>query len=221
MVINEVYNFLVYIIRKERNGFLTIDDFNRDIDRAQLEVFEDYYEMYGQTQKTHDAISNFKATYTFTQTDTPLGVITFPDDYLHLRVVNTVTYDNTTETASLNPLRIVADDELTYALKSQIRPVSVTTPIGLEQANSIQLYPKVPQAGEMLYFKRPIAPVYAYTLSGTGNRTVTYDAANSVQLQWLDVYINKIVAKTLTYVGINLNEAQLVQFAEMKNKEAE
>lgn len=221
MVINEVYNFLVYIIRKERNGFLTIEDFNRDIDRAQLEVFEDYYEMYGQTQKTHDAISNFKATYTFTKTDCPLGVVTFPDNYQHLRVVQTVTYNNTTETASLNPVRIVADDELTYALKSQVRPVSVSNPIGLEQANSIQLYPKVAQAGEMLYFKRPIAPVYAYTLSGTDGRTVTYDSANSVQLEWLDVYINKIVAKTLTYVGINLNEPQLVQYAEMKNKEAE
>lgn len=219
MVINEVYNFLVYIIRKERNGFLTIEDFNRDIDRAQLEVFEDYYEMYGQTQKTHDAISNFKATYTFTKADCPLGVVTFPDNYQHLRVIQTVTYNNTTETASLNPVRIVADDELTYALKSQVRPVSVSNPIGLEQANSIQLYPKVAQAGEMLYFKRPIAPVYAYTLSGTDGRTVTYDSANSVQLEWLDVYINKIVAKTLTYVGINLNEPQLVQYAEMKDKE--
>lgn len=219
MVINEVYNFLVYIIRKERNGFLTIEDFNRDIDRAQLEVFEDYYEMYGQTQKTHDAISNFKATYTFTKADTPNGIVTFPSDYLHLRVIQGITYNNTLAAADLNPVRIVADDELTYALKSQVRPVSNITPIGLEDANAVQLYPKVPQAGNMLYFRRPAAPIYAYTLSGTDGRTVTYDSANSVQLQWLDVYINKIVAKTLTYVGINLNEPQLVQYAEMKDKE--
>jgi hypothetical protein len=46
-----------------------------------------------------------------------------------------------------------------------------------------------------------------------------YDAANSVQLEWADTYHHKVLWKALSMLGINLQEADVIQYAELKNKQ--
>lgn len=218
MRIDALYNFVVFILRKERNGYLTIAAFNQIIPRAQLDVIGDYYDMYAVNQKLHDALSPLKTTYTFTKTTSPAGVITLPDDYMHLLYGNTVTFDNERLVADDNDIRMVNEDSWVIAGKSQLRPVSKQKPIGINNAGTIQLKPKVPQAGVITYLKYPSDPVYAYTLSG---RTITYDSNNSVQVALDDIYQNKIVAKVLSYSSIYLNDDKLTQYSQLMNQETE
>jgi hypothetical protein len=202
MAIDLLYDTVVSDLRKSRNGFYPIAQFNRDAGRAQLDTFNLYFQGYSQTQVLHDALSPFKAKKVFTPSTSPNGLVTLPADYAHFLVTSGITFSNATGKQRA-AIRIVNEDELDSALKSQVRPVSVATPIGVEEAGSIQLYPEVAQTGVLQYLRLPKDPLYAYTISG---RQPVYDAANSVQLEFGDVYINAITEKIIAYAQRYLDE---------------
>lgn len=198
-----------YVVRKERSVFLTIDQAMSVLDAGQLEVFEDYFKMYGVDQIIHDAINPFKVNYQFTSAVD--GTVTLPSDYLHL-LPNVFTVSGST----VNKVRFVNEDEWVDAITSQLRPVSVTKPIAKDYQEGFNLYPQSQQTGFLTYMRRPATPVYAYTQVG---RTITYNAADSVQLEFSDIYIDKIIAKALGYIGINMTEPEITQFGNIKDKE--
>lgn len=219
MRIDHVYDRIVYILRKERNGFVSIDDFNLIATLANIDVFNDYYSSIPKGQKTHDALSPFKAKYNFTPVLSPAGVVTLPAEYAHL------ISGYTTVSGSQRPIIFPEEDELPYALTSALRPVSINYPLGDEtELGVIQLYPEQGQTGRIWYYEQPNGddgdenPTYAFTLNG---RTITYDAANSVQFKFSETYITKIIAKCLTYFGVNLSDQQVLQYGLLKDKESE
>ena len=55
-----------------------------------------------------------------------------------------------------------------------------------------------------------------YTQTG---RTITYDPNTSTQLEFTDVYINNIIARTLKFWGINMAEQDIQQFAQLQTQE--
>ena len=82
---------------------------------------------------------------------------------------------------------------------------------------NIQLYPKVDQyTGFLNYMRRPLKPVYAYTVVG---RSITYLPQQSIQLEWRTNDINIILLKALSSIGINLSDQQVMQFSELKSQE--
>jgi len=216
MRIDDTYNTVVFILRKVRNGFLSIDDFNRAAQRAVLEVFEYYFELYGANQNIHDAISIFKSKFTFSNSTSGDGIIQTPSDYAHGLLSTVFLFDNKRGQIKRN-IYMYNESELNDALNSQIRPVNPTNPIGIDGSNKIELFPNVPMAGEIRYLRQPKTPKYAYTLSG---RVITYDSANSQDIEFKDSYISKVIAKILSYSGVFLSDDKIVQYAELKDKEA-
>ena len=206
--ISTVYDFMVFIVRKERNVFLTIQEAMNALDNGQLDAMSYWASIYGEDGVVHDAIAEFKRTSWFT-TDT-VGFFPLPSDYCRLLGFYTVAGSTTYKPTYVN------EDELADALNSQLRPVATTTPKWRDDNGGIQLYPQVIQYGTLMYLRRPAIPVYAYTESG---RTITYDSANSVQLEWNELYWNNIIARALVYVGINMNENTVTQFAAAYNQE--
>jgi hypothetical protein len=57
--------------------------------------------------------------------------------------------------------------------------------------------------------------LWAYTI--VSNRP-QYDAANSVQPLWKDMDMNEIIYIALSYVGINLKDGEVSQFAQLKTQ---
>jgi len=168
-------------------------------DLAQMDYFKNLIDQYGQSQVLHDDLGPFKSKYTFTNVDTPDGVVAFPSDYEYLLNIWTVVFSNT-EGSIPKKVQLVNEDELIEAITSKLRPVSINRPIGLPSgAGKVQLYPITPQAGYAIYLRKPKAPIYNYTLSGPSSRTVTYNATGSQDLEWNDFAVNKIVYKTLEY----------------------
>lgn len=207
--INDVYNFLTFIVRKERGVFITIPEAMQTLDNAQLEATEDWFAGYGATQILHDAIRKLRMQVAFvSNTD---GMVTFPEDYLHM-IGNPYTVIG----SSVNAVRFVNEDELPYALTSQLRPISTSKPIAKDSSVGFQLYPHTLQRGFYNYLKRPATPVLGYTQSG---RTLTYNPATSTQLEFTDVYINNILSRALKFWGINMAEQDIQQFAQLQTQE--
>ena len=207
--INDVYNFLVFIVRKERGVFITIPEAMQTIDNAQLEATEDWFSQYGVTQIIHDAIRKLRSQVQFTSN--PDGSVDFVSDYLHM-IGNPYTVTGST----INAVRFVNEDELPYALTSQLRTVSTSKPIARDRSTGFQLYPQVAQTGFYNYLRRPNTPVLGYTQTG---RTITYNPDTSTQLEFTDVYINNIIARALKFWGINMAEQDIQQFAQLQTQE--
>jgi hypothetical protein len=207
--INDVYNFLVFIVRKERGVFITIPEAMQTIDNAQLEATEDWFSQYGVTQIIHDAIRKLRSQVQFTSTSD--GEVVFASDYLHM-IGNPYTVTGST----INAVRFVNEDELPFALTSQLRPVSTAKPIAKDTAVGFQIYPQSTQTGFYNYLRRPATPVLGYTQAG---RTITYNPNTSTQLEFTDVYINNIIARALKFWGINMAEQDIQQFAQLQTQE--
>lgn len=116
-------------------------------------------------------------------------------------------------------VKMVNEDELSNRLNSQIDPVNASNPVGeVLQLRKIQLYPKVnTYTGAVSYMRKPIKPVYGYTV--TGGRTIVYDPATSTQLEWRESDVNMVLLKALSSIGINLSDAEVSQFAEVKSQQ--
>lgn len=207
--IQQINDLLRFIIRKQRNIFITIAEADDALDASQLDVFNKFFELYAISQTIHDALDNFRVYQPFTSASD--GSVPYNADYFHLLAgVFTVTG------STVNKVRFVQTDEWPDAITSQLRPVSLLKPIALDTATGFQLFPQSQQTGAYTYMRRPLAPVYAYSQVG---RVITYDPINSIQLEWLDIYINPIIFNTLKYYGINLDDDKLIQFGEMMDKE--
>jgi hypothetical protein len=179
------------------------------LDNAQLEATEDWFSGYGATQILHDAIRKLRTQIQFTSASD--GMVSFASDYLHM-IGNPYTVTGST----VNAVRFVNEDELPYALTSQLRPVSTSKPIAKDSSVGFQLYPQSTQTGFYNYLRRPNTPVLGYTQSG---RTITYNPNTSTQLEFTDVYINNIIARALKFYGINMAEQDIQQFAQIQTQE--
>lgn len=207
--ISDIVNFIQYLVRKERGIFLLPSQCTANLDTAQLDVFEGYFKLYGMNQEIHDALRKFRVYYQFASDAS--GFVTYPADYQHIvGPAFTVTGSTVQEIIPKN------EDEFIGALLSQMRPVSLSAPISRETTTGFSIYPQSLQIGFFTYLKRPATPVYAYTQVG---RAITYDAANSTQLEWEDSYINAIIARSLKYVGLNMSEQEISQFAEVYSQQ--
>ena len=207
--INDIYNFYQYIVRKERGVMITIPQAMQNLDAGQLDAFEAYFKLYGIDDTVHDALRPFRIYYMFTSD--AAGIVTFPSDYEHL-----VGTPYTVSGSTVNEITFVNDDEFVSALKSQLRPVTLFSPIAIDRSVGFQIYPSQLQIGFFTYLKRPATPVLAYTQVG---RVITYDAGASTQLEWSDGEINNIIARALSYASVNMDEQGILQYAEMYKQE--
>ena len=208
--LDDIYNFMRYIVRKERGVFLKTDDAMMALDNGQMNAYNEYFALYGKDQTIHDAIRPFRIYYPFTSDSS--GLVTFPDGYLDL-----VGTPFTVTGSTVNEIKFLNEDELPFALNSQLRPITNSYPIAVDTSTGFSIYPQQTQIGFFWYLRRPVTPVYAVVQSG---RFIAFDATNSVELEWSDQYINNIIAKALKYVSIDMNEEGVFAFAQQYEQES-
>lgn len=208
--LSAIYQFMVDIARKERGVMLTIPKAMEYLNTAQLDCYEDWFKVYGQNNEIHEALLPFKKTVPFASNSS--GFIDYPADAIHLLTMYKVLG------STIYQIRWVNEDELVNALASQLRPVSTTKPIARDDDGGIQVYPQSSLVGTMIYLKRPTDVNLAYTQVG---RTITYDDNASTQFEFLDVYVNNIIARALLFVGVNMSDQEVAQFSQLYQKETE
>lgn len=233
MTIKQIHEIILFYLKKDRQAFVTHEEIDSVLDRAQLALFNKYHSNpkiytvpggqggfgYGDSQRIDDALSPFKELYTFNNAATPGGVVTLPSNYMHMISVSTTQFVSSLNRNVYSAVQVLNEEELIERLESQVVPVSFDDPVCIMSANKrIQLFPEQPQSGRIYYFRRPTPPVLLYTITG---RSITYNEAGSTNLEWNHADINNVIIEALSYYGLNLNSAEIIQFAQLKNEEGQ
>jgi len=215
--INEAIDFLNFWIGKERGAYYSPSELIELVDRGQMSFYNDIKPKYATSQLIKEILSPFKRKYNFTPSTTVSGYIVIPSDVDYLDLLDVqIEYTVSNRTIYVG-VEMVNEDARADRLNSQIDPVTITSPIGeMDIPRFIRLYPTAGYTGIATYLKRPVKPVFGYTL--ISGRVIVYDSATSTQLEWRDSEIIPILLKSLTSIGINLSEQQVSQFAEIKSQ---
>jgi len=119
--------------------------------------------------------------------------------------------------SSYLPIIEYADDELALALQDSITAPSDDFPAALLDKNEgkavYELYPRKGIWGEFRYLRRPVKPVYSYTVSG---RSEVFDESSSVDMEWNDISMNKIISRALIKLGFVLEDEAAITYAREK-----
>jgi hypothetical protein len=159
----------------------------------------------------------------------------------------TVAYTaSTTNRTFAKPVKVVSEDQLADRLVSQVAAPSTTSPIGIlgDSGNKIQLFPEVQHSGYIMYLSRPIKPLFSHVVDGrkivhnpsSSNATftagsaltlpdgtvvsagATYTLPGSVELNWAEDCINDVINKALNFLGVHLEDVNVIQYTEGKNQ---
>jgi len=177
MTIKECVDFINFWIRKDRGAFLTIDESIESIDNGQLAYYSDIKPKYATSQLIKDTLAPFKKKYPFTPSETVSGYIVVPSNVNYLDLLDVEIQFQISNRTVYAPVKMINEDERSIRLNSQIDPPTVTSPVGeMDVPRYIKLYPTGSgYTGTVTYFKRPVKPVYAYTV--ISGRVIQYDAA--------------------------------------------
>lgn len=229
MTLFEMYELMEFILNKDYSGnMLTPNRFKQLIKVVNIDKFKKKYglpeeyqpgkpiprEYVEITLKNADDLKAFKAT-PLMNTPCPGGLLSYPPDYAHrdeLYYNEAVTIDGIV-TVLPRPVEILRESQTSSRRGSFTKMPSLRYPIGVMRNNGIQIYPITITSVDFTYWRWPVDPVFAY-VQGTGY--ITYDVANSVEFEWpVDVHMD-LVRMMLEYFGVNLREADIVQYANTK-----
>lgn len=218
MDLQTAYNYLNFEVNKVFATYYSPPEFDLIVDRAQMSLFNRYYDDFGTSQRLNDSLAPFKRIFQFTNSTSPGGFVVLPEEYEHLLSLYTIVQNSITGQPQNRPVPIMNEDEKPARDNSQIYPPSIYDPYAMIMEGwDLQLFPQVPQAGIVYYLARPVPPKFVYTI--VSGRVPLYDPVNSVQLQWADKDQNLILIKALSTLGINVGEQSIIQYAEMKNQQ--
>jgi len=231
MNINDMYQICQYAINKAQNGYLTPSQFNLLANQAQtsymdylLGAFQQYQVgrpqsrvSYSQNSDTRQRVAPFILTATLNPDAS--GFVAYPADYIQTDSIKTSTN---------NRVRYVQQDSLYSYLTSEIDPI-VSNPIYLISDSGYEFYPNTASNGvsltnlKLTYIKNPDTIVWAYTLDGNGRPVFAPTQTGSgvtpstgtVEPLWYDIDKLEIVARILKLVGLNLQDGQVSQYANM------
>ena len=230
MTINELYKFVQYVSNKEQRGFIKPSEFDMLAKRAQLDLIKDRVgrsssaskdEGYKVTSSLYDEINPLimhvaNASYSSNKWSLPADYLYFLDASLG---------ENGEENHF--PVEIVGHGELMSRLQSRLVGPTIENPIGIMVNNGIKVWTlnannQVVEATgtfyslNLSYIRVPANPNWSYI---TVNDIEVYEGASSTELELTESTHMEVAHRILTYVGVNLREAEMVQYSAAITKE--
>lgn len=213
MNINEVRQWVDFVANKTQSGVIKTSQFNLAAQNSQLEFFNKQFRIFQTTKEVTDALRVWLTPVPLSPSPTT-GMCNYPDDYMRFNAVYRQYFED--NEAKLYEVTEVNNDEIGNMMMSQIIQPTLKYPRVSRYDTYMQFYPKKIGAIQLNYFRRPANPVWGFTV--VSGRQV-YDPTTSVDLEVLPEFDNEICMMILSYIGINLREDQLIQFAEMLKKQ--
>lgn len=231
MTLFEKYELIEYITNKDYSGnVIAPDQYGKLIVAANIDLFkkkmglpEDYQlgapitREYIDANKVQLADTKHLKVREPTQTVSS-GVIAYPAGYFLDDAIR-YSYQRNVDGASTTITKVVeALSEAQYGDRAGNWTKKPTTknPVYVVRNDGIYIYPASIAVVDFNYYKYPTEPVFAYTQE-TGY--ITYDSGSSTEFDWPERLHMDLIRIILGYVGINIREAQLSQYAEIKKKE--
>ena len=238
--IDQLKTFFEFILNKNQvGGNITPSQFNVIVKQAQLDLFNEYYNP--QYQRGLAAQRGFEINQLMTDFFNSLLVsqlmiltknglfaeVNLPENYSHKSSAYVETYKTNEECEDCSlgnceevgygVVRFIMDNQKGGVLKSRIAPATVEYPFGRIENGKLKILPNTVTSATFNYVRLPVTPIWGYALSGS--RPV-YNPSTSTDVELPIIFMNELVAKMLTYKGINIREQQVQQFAEMQDQKA-
>lgn len=207
--IKGIHDQINLLTAKGRTGYHSPEQIDLAVYKASKEKFNEYYKVFEADNQLSDSMDVFLSDPVSLTLTT--GQYTLPADFVH--EVGEITSGTAGRT-----VKRLTHSQLSYRRNSSLVPPTADYPVCVFYKTYVQFYPTDITNVKMVYLKKPVAPVYAYTI--VSGRPV-YDDANSIDIEWNEVDAGKIATKALKILGINLDDQLLVQYAESNNNKDE
>jgi len=236
--IDNVYQKVLALCNKEQRGYVTPQEFNLFADKAQNEIYENYFHQLNlaqrkpNSQKQHsDILESIEHKLAGFTEQAPISVTTstggalLPNNvnsYRIIKVIGNVTAPGTVaERVSLNELDYILNNPLTAPSTSR----SIYVPFG--DFGLIQFHPNpgiVSNAWTVHYYRDPTKPNWGYVLAGpSGFEKALYNAGTSTDFQLHQSEEENLVNKILILAGVTIQKQDIQQAGatqmQVKNQE--
>lgn len=223
--VRTLFQRLQDLSRKDKAGYMSDDEFNRDLSEVQTLLMDYHYQLFEKGQKGLDALSPFiKETYININSQ----FCDFPTDYRHKLEAGYVYTKNICcvdgcivakkPEVDIKDMQHLKEGEVLKTLSSAIRKPKINIATGEGKFaytfvnNKIKVFPKELQG--YLYLKYVSDPPLAFyaTITNVTTQEQDYDAANSINLAWNEQEQPDLVKLMLYFKGIEVRESALIQW---------
>lgn len=140
------------------------------------------------------------------------GVVAYPSDYFGFDAMR-YGYQRQVDGSPKviwKPVEVLTEDEYSDRAGNSIKEPTAKNPVGLMRSDGIYVYPTAIVQVDFAYIRYPIDPVFDY-VQETGYIT---EGASPTEYEW-PVHLHRdLTMMILGYIGINIREQQLQQYAE-------
>ena len=217
--IDTVYQKVLAILNKEQRGYVTPQEFNLFANRAQLDLFEQYFydinqfgRMHGNDTEYSDMLNILNEKINIFETTASL---TYNTDHFNLPAniyrLGTIIYSNTAtnnfgvQTTEQIEAERINKNELLYINSSPLTKPSNIRPIYTSDSAGVNVYgaSELTSAVTCNYIRKPAKVQWAYQIVFD---EPLYNAANSVNFELHPSEETELVIKILEYAGLLIKD---------------
>jgi hypothetical protein len=224
----QIWSLVEYISNKDFSGnVITPQRFNELIKVVNIDLFRQKYglpeeyqpgrpvpmEYVDITLKNTDDLRIFKVQQASVAVVN--GILPFASNYAHR---DTVTYNYTKTIAGVittlpRPVEILREAEFASRQGNWTKKPTLQNPIGVVRSTGIHIRPLTILSVDYSYYRFPVDPSFAWI---ERDGYIEYDTANSVEHEWVKDEGITLTMMILKYVGINLRENEVINYAQAK-----
>jgi len=225
-MIDLIYKTLLTIINKENQGYVSPTEFNILSNNVQNEIFRGYFEdenkdktkeNKGYTNKGYSnldfnerqRINQFSAILDISKAD---DKFTLPSDLYFIEDDGILS--KVTEVNDISSVVEEVERSIIGYLGNSISGASISYPIYERYSDNVIVYPTIIDEITLRYLRTPKVPNWTYFVTGAGSELFDPSNASYQDFELHESEFSNIVNRMLTYFGINLREAEIVQIAE-------
>lgn len=214
MTVDQVYNILKFIVRKNQLGSLSPDDFAYAFNTAQ----RNYYDfLVGRIEQyrydsaksrvglsmTDNVVSRLMPFQTSAALTVTSGLANKPSDLNKILAIYTT-----------NNYRVyrVEEDRFAERMQDSIDPVDEANAFYVEQNTNLRIYPTTLNNLTLKYLIVPADVKWNYTIDGSGRPV--YNSTGSIQPLWKDNDIDELIGRAAKIIGVSFKEPTLGQFGQ-------
>jgi hypothetical protein len=217
-MINQVYTTVLSILNKESRGYITPTEFNMYAELAQMGLFEDLFHKYSKS-----IVKQNNRLYNSEYSDIPKHIREVIDIFTKIErnvlIDRGLYYVNDSTFYRLINLDYVGVDveevsklEINKMLNNDLIAPSLSYPVYINIMGNYKIYPIgiSPTSFNATYIRKPIQPKWTYSVVA-GNPLFNPTAGDYQDFELPTSMFNEIVIKILSYCGIQIREADVVQ----------
>jgi hypothetical protein len=214
MTVDQVYNILKFIVRKNQLGSLPPLEFEYAFNTAQRNYYDflvgriEQYQ-YGRpvprvglnmTDNVVTRLMPFQIKSTVAITS---GILTKPGNLNKISAIYTA-----------NNYRIYRIEENRFAerIQDSIDPIDEANAFYIEEKSTLRVYPTTLTTCSLVYFTTPTDVKWNYTIDGSGRPV--YNPTGSIQPIWLENDYDELIARAAKIIGVSLKDATPTQYGQ-------